>query len=73
MFADAAAGDFTLPAGSPGIDAGDATVPPAPPWDLAHARRVAGLDADAGAFEGDGLFADDFESADLSAWSSAVP
>jgi len=72
LFTDAVGGDYSLAAGSPAIDAGDASVAPAPSFDLAHAPRVAGLDADAGAFERGGLFADDFESSDASAWSNAV-
>jgi hypothetical protein len=64
LFADAAGGDVSLLDGSLAIDAGDATVSPSPKFDLHHAPRVVGLDADAGAFERDGLFGDGFESRD---------
>lgn len=73
LFVDAGADDYRLSALSPAVDFGDRTLASTGPLDAAHAPRVAGLDTDAGAFERDALFADDFESADAGSWSSSTP
>ncbi len=68
-FADAAAGDFHLTAGSPAIDQGSPAAAPAVDYD--GAPRPVGKAPDLGAFEL-GIFSDGFESGDVSAWSSSV-
>lgn len=73
MFENSAGDNYRLAAGSPAIDFGDQTLASVGFFDLDHAPRVAGLDTDAGAYERDALFADDFESADTGAWSATAP
>ncbi len=69
LFADPAADDYHLQPGSPAIDAG-ATLADVP-TDLEGTPRPVGPAFDIGAFEGTGtIFADGFESGDVSRWSS---
>jgi hypothetical protein len=71
LFEDPGNGDCRLGAGSPAVDTGDATHPGTQFKDLDHAPRVVGSDTDKGAYERGGIFADDLESGDLSAWSAS--
>lgn len=74
LFVDAGSGDYRLSALSDALDAGTATPPGGlGSFDLEHRARIAGALPDQGAYERDALFADDFERADLTAWSAAAP
>ena len=71
-FADAAAGDFRLRAGSPCIDAGTAVALRDGELDLAGAARVQGGAPDVGAFEGPGVAVALRLESDPEAWFSAL-
>ncbi len=69
LFEDPAADDYHLKQGSPAVDAGETLADV--PADLEGTPRPVGPAFDAGAFEGVGIiFADGFESGDLSRWSA---
>ena len=70
MFVNPPGGDYRLQAGSTAVDSGDSALPGTLFHDLDHAPRLVGSETDMGAYERLGLFADDFESGDLSAWSA---
>lgn len=69
LFADPDGGDFHLLPGGPGVDTG--AIRPDAPTDLAGLPRPQGGGFDVGAYEVpvSAIFADGFESGDLSAWS----
>jgi parallel beta-helix repeat protein len=72
LFEDLAGGDLHLAPGSGAIDAGEirADVPD----DLEGTARPRGASHDAGAYEAfEGIFADGFESGDVTAWTSSTP
>ncbi len=70
LFLDPAADDYHLKQGSPAVDAGEALADV--PADLEGTPRPVGPAFDIGTYEGVGtIFADGFESGDLSRWSSA--
>lgn len=74
LFVDAGSGDYRLSALSDALDAGTAAPPGGlGPFDFEHHARIAGTLPDQGAHERDALFADDFERADLTAWSATTP
>ncbi|MDA8019356.1 MAG: hypothetical protein MPN21_18090 [Thermoanaerobaculia bacterium] len=69
-FVDPIAGDFHLLATSPAVDRG-VTLPVFEDFD--GAPRISGNAPDLGPFEDQGvLFADGFETGDLTAWSSST-
>jgi CSLREA domain-containing protein len=68
-FVDALGGDFRLTPTSVAVDAGDPAA--TRPFDLDHAPRRVQARVDCGAYELGGLFADDFESGDTSAFSAS--
>ena len=71
-FADAAAGDFRLRAGSPCIDAGTSVAVRDGELDLAGTARVQGDAPDVGAFEGSGVAVALRLASDSEAWFSAL-
>lgn len=71
LFADPVADDYHLKPGSPALDAGE-TLDDVPA-DLEGTPRPVGPAFDIGAYEGLGtIFADGFESGDVSRWSSST-
>lgn len=73
QFVNAAGGDFRLGPTSVAANAGNQAFLSVGPFDLAHGDRIVGIQLDLGALERGALFSDDFEHADLYAWSAAVP
>ena len=68
LFVDASTGNYRLQSISPAIDNGNQSRPGVRFCDLDHAPRVVGDETDQGAYESGGLFADDYETGDISAW-----
>ncbi len=73
QFVNAAGGDFRLGPTSVAANAGNQAFLSVGPFDVAHADRIVGVQLDLGALERGALFSDDFEPADLYAWSVSVP
>lgn len=73
QFVNAAGGDFRLGPTSVAANAGNQAFLSVGPFDVAHGDRIVGVQLDLGALERGALFGDDFEHADLYAWSASVP
>lgn len=73
LFANPAAGDYRLTAGSPARDGGNPAFVTVTAFDANHADRTIGAAPDIGAFEYDGLFSWNGEEGDLVAWSQTQP
>jgi hypothetical protein len=65
-------GNLQLAATSPAVNTGEDSAVTMRFADAQHAPRKAGVHTDRGAFERNGIFADNFDSADTGAWSAAV-
>lgn len=63
-------GNFRLAATSPAVNTGHDAAVTMRFADAQHAPRKAGVHTDKGAFEHNGIFADDFETADTAAWTA---